>query len=75
MARYRPTLYQALCAAGCRINHHESDLYVLLDRTAREILAGYNVRYTTFTNWDDRVWADVPFLFDPFWARRNRKEA
>ncbi len=63
------TLYEELVAAGCEIENHESDLYVVVSEAALSILAGYEFRSTlSFFASEGRRWVDVPFAFDPFWA-------
>lgn len=71
------SVYQRLLAAGCTLDHHESDLYVKATDEARRIIASLPcVRATarTFTSQiDGTLWFDLPFMYDPFWqARRSR---
>jgi hypothetical protein len=70
------TVYDDLKAAGCQTDHHESDLYVLVDDTARRLI-GEMVRDkrlaklpAVFRGADDgKLWYDIPFHYQPFWAK------
>lgn len=63
------TLYEALNAAGCDIDHHESDMYVRYTLEAAQIIAGYGVWRTLSIGTDGKVWAECPFMYDPYWTR------
>ncbi len=68
------SLYQALRAAGVPIDHHESDLYVLDMPIARTLIAKHGKKGTAFTSQiDKRRWIDVPFAYDPFWEKKQRR--
>ncbi len=71
------TLYSDLLAAGCKLDSHESDLYVEATSTARMILAnhgktvdGHNVQ-SFISQVDGLRWLDIPFAFDPWYERRK----
>ena len=68
------SLYAALLEAGCRLDSHESDLYVEASAVATMILRRYPTQWENargFTSeLDGRLWYDVPFSFEPFWTRR-----
>lgn len=67
------SLYQALKAAGVRTDHHESDLYVLDTPIARALLASHGKKASGFTSQiDGKRWLDVPFAYDPFWAKKEQ---
>jgi len=68
-------LYAELVAAGCQVDHHESDLYVLDTPEARAILAEHpDVRATAFrSDVDHKRWLDVPFAYSPFWAGKQQR--
>lgn len=82
-----PDLYSVLKAAGCELDSHESDLYVLLTDVSRGILALHGKVVTsedrhgseyvrTFKgNPDGRDWVDVPFAYMPFWAKQEGRGA
>ena len=68
------TLYEELTAAGCLIDHHQSDLYVKCSDKAETIilyhclLPNSNLTYSQFcSNIDGSLWYDIPFAYDPFW--------
>ena len=64
-------IYKLIKDAGIPTDNHESDLYVMLTDKAREILKANNVRYSMFTSQvDKKVWAEVPFMFSPWWYKR-----
>lgn len=72
------TLYETLLAAGCELDHHESDLYVKHTPEAETIIDNYNegggnasVRYFR-SSADGQMWIDVPFYYQPFWDARSR---
>jgi hypothetical protein len=65
------SIYQQLVAAGCTIDNHESDLYVRATKEAVAILRANKVKCSLFISpADEELWAELPFAFDPFWAKR-----
>jgi len=81
------SIYERAKAAGIEcgrgedrgMDHHESDLYLKATPEARRILkewqeeSGRNGGVTYFTSQIDGArWMDIPFAYDPFWARRKR---
>ena len=69
------SIYDALKEAGCELDHHESDLYVLETDTARGILNGYGVERIDegrFIAYDGRHWLELPFQYQPFWDKKAR---
>jgi hypothetical protein len=75
------TLYDELSVAGCRIDSHESDLYVKSDKVSRPIIAAavkdrrLATKPTLFqsTHPEDRgaFWYEIPFAYTPFWRNRG----
>jgi hypothetical protein len=70
-------VYDALIAAGCQVDNHESDLYVLATPEARAILQQYD-KLTPLakpfrSQIDGRIWYDVPFMYKPFWDKVNER--
>ena len=67
------SVYGKLMAAVCKIDSHESDLYVLATPEAEKILRASDhwpiVRRFT-SNVDGLRWFDVPFAYLPFWEKR-----
>lgn len=66
------TIYEALRDAGCKLDHHESDLYVKEDFVSIKILNNF-VKKGSSRFWnevDGQFWFDIPFAYDPFWAKR-----
>lgn len=73
-----PTLYERLIAAGCEVSSHRSDLYV---RRCEDVLSvinaymketGEKITFSTFkNNIDGGMWLDIPFSFDPYWAKKQ----
>lgn len=61
--------YAALVAAGVELDSHESDLYALDTSRSRAILYAHGKAVIPFRATDGRVWLDIPFGFDPFWAK------
>lgn len=72
----KPTLYDALVAAGCEVDNHESDLYVRLTVESRAILNQYPdyAQVQLFhSGRDGQLWIDVPFAFSPWWRARQQR--
>mgnify|MGYP004256857299 CR=1 FL=1 len=73
MSDETPTVHQALQEAGCKLDHHESDLYVEDTAKAREIIERYGLKATPFRNQvDQAMWLDLPFMYQPFWDQKAR---
>lgn len=68
------SLYTELKAAGCELDHHESDLYVLASEQARRILKanGITTARGFISQVDGKPWLDIPFMYEPFWDRKPR---
>jgi len=67
------SIYTEMKEAGLEMDNHESDLYVEDSLKAREILAKYENKSSTFFNCDGKVWIDIPFMYDPFWDAISKK--
>jgi len=68
-------LYEALVETGEPMDHHESDLYVIVSPATTPLVKQYeffttNVR-TFVSNIDGKRWYDVPFGYIPFWEKRH----
>lgn len=60
------------------IDHHESDLYLLVNSASSIIVGALDNRalLNTFrSNIDGAIWYELPFCFTPWWAARLHKEA
>ena len=67
------TVYDALKNAGCKLDNHESDLYVEDTATAREIIARFDLKANPFRSQiDQAMWLELPFMHQPFWDRKAR---
>ncbi len=70
------TLYDLLKAAGCKIDSHESDLYVEDSETSRAIIRAHaspqqKGTLTPFRHAADGTrWLDLPFAYSPWWRKR-----
>jgi len=71
------SLYQQLLAAGVEVDNHESDLYAKVTPESARILEeagiaidGHNASVFT-SQIDGERWYDLPFKFDPFWAKKQ----
>jgi len=62
------TIYTDLVQAGCKIDNHESDLYVEDTPQAREIVAKHGMRPGFFKS-DGEQWMELPFMYEPHWFR------
>ena len=66
--------YKALLAADVPMDSHESDLYVLATAQALSIVKASAWTFTYFRSAiDGRQWLDIPFAYEPFWERRQRR--
>lgn len=71
--------YKALKEAGCKLDSHESDLYVKATPEADTILKAHGItpgawgceRFTSQI--DKQTWYDLPFMYDPWWEKRTAK--
>ncbi len=67
------SVYDALTNAGCKVDHHESDLYVLATKEARTIIAAYPTdcqnQSSFVSETDGKRWIEIPFAYDPFWPK------
>ena len=71
-------LYAILMDAGCAddIDHHESDLYVRVTPTTKEIVTNYckdtdSAMPKTFIDQiDNERWYDIPFMYTPYWEKK-----
>lgn len=75
----KPTLYEALVAAGVKVSNHCSDLYFEWTPESRKIMKEYpDKKGSAFVSQDPAdnkaVWYDVPFAFDPFWEMAWNKK-
>lgn len=66
------SLYTELRDAGCTLDNHYSDLYVLSEPKADAIILEHRGRAASAlsrfkSQRDGRLWWDVPFCFDPYW--------
>lgn len=74
------TFYDRLVSAGCKIDHHESDLYVRHTDAADIIIrsavsTGEICRPSRFIGNDGKLWVDVPFAYAPFWRDKAKAAA
>ena len=74
------SLYTELKDAGCTLDNHYSDLYVLFEPKATAIIQQHRtlthrtVMLSTFvSNLDGKLWYDIPFAFDPYWEARSKQ--
>lgn len=71
-----PNLYETLKAAGCKLDSHESDLYVEATPDAKAILLTFPIERTVArifkNNLDGKMWYDVPFAYEPWWDARRK---
>lgn len=66
------TIYEDLLAAGIQVSNHESDLYCPVTPESRALVRKHELMVTTFINQvEGGTWYDIPFAYDPFWARRR----
>jgi len=80
----KPTLYEALVAAGVKVSNHCSDLYFEWTPTSQAIQEQYpDCVGELFVSQDPAdnkaLWYDAMFAFDPFWEmvwnKRNKPVA
>jgi hypothetical protein len=64
-------IYEELKQAGCTIEHHESDLYIQVDETSKNILKKHpEIDKTRFTGTDGKAWFELAFMYTPWWNDR-----
>lgn len=63
-------IYYVLKDAGCEMDSHESDLYVLATVQARELTKGRPNRNFFRSEKDGKLWIELPFVYAPWWERR-----
>jgi len=67
-------VYHNAVANSIPMDHHESDLYLLVTPESAALIAEYefkaNVRVFR-SNIDGRQWYDIPFAYLPFWNERK----
>lgn len=77
MPETKPTLYQALTAAGIETGSHESDLHFPVTPESTQLLANYPLLQKNATTFRDKTNGqscyDVPFAYDPWWEQRSRR--
>ena len=70
------SLYAQLRAAGCVIDHHESDLYVEATPEALTLILASGCAYSAFQHQIlQRRWYDVPFAYEPWWQAKGRSSS
>jgi len=74
------TIYQALESAGVKTDNHESDLYFKRCNESDRVLSefvGTDGKEPTVSYFqsqlDGKMWGEIPFAFDPWWAARADK--
>ena len=66
-------IYDELNDAGCTLDNHESDLYVLRDATSEGILSHHpDVHKAPFRGTDGREWWEIPFAHTPWWTTHTK---
>ena len=67
------SLYNELVEAGVEIDHHESDLYCQVSKESTAVLARHPcLAKSTFIHQRTGTrWYDIPFMFDPWWRKRQ----
>lgn len=66
----KETVYGKLKAAGCKIDNHQSDLYVEDTPEAREILHSFDLKIVPFKDEvTGTMWLEAAFMYQPFWDR------
>jgi hypothetical protein len=66
------SIYQEACKAGLSLDNHESDLYLKECTEARRLVQNAKVAFSYFISQiDGQTWIDVPFAYDPWWAKRH----
>jgi hypothetical protein len=70
-------LYKRIKEAGCQIDSHQSDLYVLKDERSTAIIAEYKAQggianeQTFRSDTDHKIWYDLPFHYTPYWEKHE----
>lgn len=73
----KASLYQRLLDIGATLDHHESDLYVLITPEAAEVVRayyadkGYGTPPAFTSQLDGKRWWDCPFQYLPFLTKKG----
>jgi hypothetical protein len=70
------SLYTDCVALGVKISNHETDLYIPVTPETKKLIEAYKFRssVTTFVNQvEGGLWYDIPFAYEPEWAKRTAK--
>ncbi len=66
-------MYESMKQAGVKIEHHESDMYVPVNKTTTDILKGYRFRKSVKVFYSGgKPWYDIPFAYVPFWEKQKK---
>jgi hypothetical protein len=65
------SVYARLKAAGAKMDHHESDLYVKATPATIAMTAGYPSRSFFTDSIDKERWIELPFAYTPFWEKKR----
>lgn len=59
-----------------QIDHHESDLYLMVTKESRKLVNDYEFKFnvTTFVSAiaPHVLWYDIPFAYTPYWENLRR---
>jgi hypothetical protein len=69
------SIYSQMLKTGCKMDNHESDLYVEVTPETKAIVNNYKNKsnVTTFVSQIEKtLWYDIPFAYLPFWEKKPR---
>ena len=65
-------IYTALKNLGCKMDNHESDLYVKATKEAQILTENEPNRKFFMNQIDKTLWIELPFRYLPWWEKRQK---
>ena len=67
------SVYQKLKDAGCKMDSHESDLYVENTEVSQAIIKECGHKLRLFRSCiDQALWISIPSQYEPYWNRKRK---
>jgi hypothetical protein len=68
------SIFEQVKASGIPYHNHQSDLYIPVNETTKEMVKNYKFKnnVTTFVNQvEGGLWYDIPFAYSPYWESKT----
>jgi esterase/lipase superfamily enzyme len=69
------SIYVQMLKTGCKMDSHESDLYVEVTPETKVIVNSYKYKSNVkmfVSQIEKTLWYDIPFAYIPFWEKKPR---